>query len=444
MWSKQRDILNSVFFNEKTFVRAAHSVGKTYVAAVAVLAFLFTRMPSKVITTAPTFYQVKDLLWSEIRTLYKSRLARLKGFPGEPFKTRLDVRDDWFAIGLSPREDVNMQGYHQRNVLIIVDESPGVRPKIIDALEGLMSSGDCHMLHIGNPISSADHFYSGFYKDPEVAQEAKFHVSAYDTPAFTGERVPAAVLQSLVTPKWARTRKEKWGEDSPLYQSKVLGDFPDESESQLISLKLCEEAKRREVSTEGKKVLGVDVALYGDDKTTYIMREGGAITGIWFDTKRDPMYVAGRIASLYRLEGFDRAQVDVIGIGSGVVARCKELHVPVVAVDVRERAFNYEDYFNLRTELWFEMKDWLKIGQIPENDDLVADLVAPYYEYHSDGRYKLEKKEKTKKRLGRSPDYGDAGVNATSDNPNLVLEELHMSSTSMSSDELMEQMGIGV
>lgn len=441
LWSKQREILRSVFHNTKTFVRAAHSVGKTFVAATAILAFLFTRMPSKVITTAPTFYQVKDLLWSEINTLTKTRLMP-QGFPAIPLKTRLNIegRDDWFAIGLSPKEDVNLQGFHQVNLLVVIDESPGVRKKIIDAAESLMSGGDCHMLHIGNPITTADHFFKGF-QDPDV--EGKFHISALDTPAFTGEKVPPAVLRALVSPKWVEERERKWGKGSPLYQSKVLGDFPDESEYQLISLKLCEEAKIREVPIVGGKELGVDVALFGDDKTVYIMREGLEITEIWSDTKRDPMFVSGRIASIYANEGFDMCKVDVIGIGSGVVARCRELGIPVMGVDVRNRANEFDEYFNLRTELWFQMKKWLGYGRIPNDDDLVADFVAPHYEYYSDGRNKLEPKEKTKKRLGRSPDYGDAGVLSTAD-VDFISPEVYTSSTSISSGTLEKMMGIGV
>ena len=439
LWSKQREILDSVFQNRRTFVRASYSVGKTYVAAVAILAFLFLRMPSKVITVAPTFRQVKDLLWSEINTLYKTRLEP-QGFPGIPLTTRMKIegRDDWFGIGLSPRDDVNIQGFHQKNVLVVVDESPGVRPQVIDALEGLMSSGDCHMLHIGNPIGASDHFYKGF-KDPDV--ESKFRISAFDTPAFTGEKVSAELLNVLVSKEWVEERKKKWGVGSPLYQSKVEADFPTESERQLIPLSLCEAAKVREVSTEGKKELGVDVALYGDDKTVYTMLEGQAITGIRFDTKRDTMYVAGRIAKIHKDEGFDKAKVDVIGIGSGVVARCRELGLPVVGVDVRERAVNCEEYFNLRTELWFVMKEWLKTGKLPDDDELIADLVAPHYEYRSDGRYQLELKAITKKRLGRSPDYGDSAVLSTAQ-VDYISPEIYTTSTSMSVDRLMRQLAV--
>jgi len=120
LWSKQREIVESVFNNPKTAVRSCHSAGKTFVSAVIVLAFMALRYPAKVVTTAPTWYQVKDLLWSEINTLFKTRLVTKTGFPQFPnakmLTTRLEMQDDWFAMGISPKEAVNFQGFHQDNI----------------------------------------------------------------------------------------------------------------------------------------------------------------------------------------------------------------------------------------------------------------------------------------------------------------------------------------
>jgi len=45
---------------------------------------------------------------------------------------------------------------------------------------------------------------------------------------------------------------------------------------------------------------------------------------------------------------------------------------------------------------------------IPDDDELHADLMAPEYEYDSNTRIKLEKKEQMRKRGIRSPDLADA------------------------------------
>jgi len=78
-WSKQREILRSIRDNEKTGVRACHGSSKTYTAAEIVAWFLNTFKKSKVITTAPTFSQIKNLLWAEISQIYRTSRIELEG-----------------------------------------------------------------------------------------------------------------------------------------------------------------------------------------------------------------------------------------------------------------------------------------------------------------------------------------------------------------------------
>ena len=46
-----------------------------------------------------------------------------------------------------------------------------------------------------------------------------------------GEQVPPGLLPLLVSPEWVEERKKRWGVNSPIYQSKVLGEFPDISDA---------------------------------------------------------------------------------------------------------------------------------------------------------------------------------------------------------------------
>jgi len=77
---------------------------------------------------------------------------------------------------------------------------------------------------------------------------------------------------------------------------------------------------------------------------------------------------------------------------------------------VRQAPNDKEKYFNKRSEAWFMMLEWLKYGKIPQDDELIADLTAPRFTYASNGTYKVESKEETKKRLGRSPDRADSAI----------------------------------
>ena len=413
LWSKQRQIIKSVFENRRTVVRSCHSAGKTFTAATAALAFMYLKAPSKVITTAPTWYQVKDLLWSEINTLYKQQLAPLD-FPGTIQTTRLNVTDEWFATGISPRDSVNFQGFHQKHILVIFDEAPGVRPDIIAGADSLMASGDAHCLWIGNPTESSGHFYDAF-SNPAWT---KFHIGYQDTPNFTKEPVPKFVADQLLNSEWVEEKRTDWGEDSPLFISRAMGDFPSEGESQLIPLSLVESAQQRKVEPKGDKTLGVDVARYGSDQSVYMICHGDVIApNIEVDTKRGLMEVTGRAVAIIKREAIRGANVDVIGLGAGVVDRMIEQKIEVNGNKVKINGVNValpaekpERFMNKRTEMWFYARQWLETGSIPVDDRLARDLTSPRYTYTSRGQYALESKDEMKKRTGKSPDFGDAFV----------------------------------
>lgn len=416
-WSKQVEIIGSVFENERTVVRACHDSSKTFTAADIILAFLCLCFPCKVVTTAPTFHQVRNLLWSEINRKFAKFLA--EEMPGiQCLQTRVEIEPDWFAVGLSPRETVSFTGFHQENVLVVFDEAPGVRPEIVEAAETLMAGGNAHCLWIGNPTDSSGHFYNAF----RSGQWNKIAIGYKDTPNFIDMQddpdpmdvnLPESIKRELISKQWVESRKKEWGEDSPLFISRVEGDFPPSGERQVISLGLCEAAANRDVLPEGDIHLGVDVARFGDDLTVYTPRRGNVLMDQITEGKKDTMEVTGRIAALHKEFGYATIPVDVIGVGAGVLDRGKEIGLPVVSWDVRRKANDTDKFFNKRTEAWFGMADWLKYGRIPKDDELIADLTAPQYSYTSDGKYKVESKDDTKKRLGRSPDRADSAIAAT-------------------------------
>ena len=84
--------------------------------------------------------------------------------------------------------------------------------------------------------------------------------------------------------------------------------------------------------------------------------------------------------------------------------------MPVRGVNVSEAPAVNKNYLNLRSELWFKIKDWLvqRDCRLPPDDDLMAQLISPSYEYTSTGRIKLESKESMKRRGIKSPDKADA------------------------------------
>lgn len=227
-----------MFDRKNVVVRSGHGIGKSYVTAAVILTFLITKWPSKVISTAPTFRQVADILWKEIREIYwNSRLPSTVG--GRMLTLRYELGENHFAVGFHPRENrlTDFQGFHSEHILLVLDESPGVSKALYDAGMTLLTSENSYCLQIGNPTSRSGHFWQAFNGNKYY----KVHISCFDSPNITGEcNIPA-----LVTSKWIKERGEDWGEDSVLYKTKVLGEFPGEDAERGIPLSWLEEAGLR-------------------------------------------------------------------------------------------------------------------------------------------------------------------------------------------------------
>lgn len=127
------------------------------------------------------------------------------------------------------------------------------------------------------------------------------------------------------------------------------------------------------------------------------------------------MTLAGRVSEEYLRFRADAVFVDGTGVGGGVVDRLRQLHVPCFDIQFgakSDRPFApdsqaQERYANKRAEIWGTMREWLKGGAIPSDQQLRLELVAPEYGYNSNNEIQLEKKEDMKKRGLSSPDIAD-------------------------------------
>ncbi|NJB68522.1 hypothetical protein GGQ74_002195 [Desulfobaculum xiamenense] len=165
----------------------------------------------------------------------------------------------------------------------------------------------------------------------------------------------------------------------------------------------------------GPVVCGVDPARFGADATGVMFRQGRRAFGARRLVRRDTMQVAGECVRI--LEGGEpyvvRMFVDAGGLGAGVVDRLREMGFGqrITAVNFGSAASRPDRYANRRAEMWALMRDWLlepTQADIPDDDALHADLVAPSYSYDSSGRLILESKDDMRGRGLRSPDLADA------------------------------------
>lgn len=427
-WTRQKDILRSVFKNKITTVRSCHGIGKSWLSAKAALAFLTAYDDSYVITTAPTFRQVENILWRDIRSTYKKTRWPLGGRIFE--SPRLDMDDEWFAIGLSTKDPDMFQGFHppSGHILVIVDEASGVTDDIFIAIDSVLSSQGARLLMIGNPTSITGRFYTSHHND---ATSTKFHISCFDTPNFTNNGIrtiedlqeadlsKAEILAPyLVTPEWVKDKITRWGIESPMFQARCLGNFPSAEANTLIPLNYieaaCTEERKEELEAKQSsetvyRYVGVDPARYGDDKSAFVEREGQIVDNIFTTAKEDNGQTAGHVKLM---KAAHTIFVDA-GMGAGVIDILRSDKYDNV-IEVAGSASPFKDdtslqFVNLRAQMYWRLAELFKTGQIyiPEDSELMSQLASIRYKVTRRG-IQIEEKDEIKKRLKVSPDKADA------------------------------------
>jgi len=417
LWSKQEEVLSALVDNPRVAVKSGNGLGKGFCASVAILWFLYYHDPAIVLSTAPTFRQVRHVLWRQIRRLHR-RASDVLG--GKMLDTRWELAEDRYAMGLSADSGDQFQGFHCDNMLIVVDEAEGVDDDIYEAIEAIMTAADPRLLLIGNPTTVSGAFRRAFYQERHLYHTIT--ISALDSPNVLAGKV---VIPGLTSGQWVEEHLETWGEDNPIYRARVLGEFPDQAEDTLIKLSDIETASRREpragvpdageAATTGSTdapdvVLAVDVARFGSDRSVILRRRGDQVEEIRTFHKLDTMQLVGWVVSAIKDSQPAMVYVDEIGVGAGVVDRLREQGHRVKGINVARRAQQEGIFANLRAQGYWQLRERFASGtiSIPADNQLMGELAALRYSYDSQGRIILESKESMRQRGLPSPDKADA------------------------------------
>ena len=414
VWRTQAAILQSVAQHRRTAVKACHASSKTYSAAEAVLWWITRYSDGVAVTTAPTWTQVERLLWGEIH-----KATRTSRIPyADVNQTELRLGPNNYAIGLSTNEGVRFQGFHGR-ILIVLDEAPGVRPDIWEAIEGIRAGGDVHVLALGNPTIASGPFYEAFTDNRTGWQT--FTISAFDTPNLHGLtlehllELPEQELDTnerpyLVSRRWVKEKYYEWGIDHPLWQARVMGQFPMQAEDALISLTWLEMAKNREPRDDGGNVTaGLDVAGPGEDETALYVRQGANILARHSWTQADPR---GEVLAALRpwAERLACVNVDSVGIGYYFAQHIRDAGYVVNDVNVGEAPLDKEKFSNRKAELYWALRERLQQGDMAGLTDemTIAQLAGIRYKHNARGQVVIESKDEARKRGVKSPDRAEA------------------------------------
>lgn len=204
-----------------------------------------------------------------------------------------------------------------------------------------------------------------------------------------------------------------------LYNRFVLNSW-DESDTIdiIISPDWVMKAAQRDlnISYPIRRIVSIDVARYGDDKTTFYAIENNRVTGHEEHEKRSTMECVG-LAQVFakKHQDIQTFAVDEIGVGAGVADRLREIGKKVVFVNSAKKSSFPEQYYNLRAEIYGYAADLFEAGRVeiePGDQDLIEQLSwAKYKTIKSNGIYQVEAKEDIKARYGRSPDNADCFLN---------------------------------
>lgn len=431
-WSStpyQSDILEHLAQDRRACVRGPHGLGKSGMAAIAALWFADTRDKAgvdwKVVTTASVWRQLRNYLWPEIHKWGKKIATREFSPRYELLSMELKLKTG-SAFPAASDDPSNIEGAHASEILYIIDEGKNVIPGTWDAIEGAMSAGNCYALAISTPGAPQGRFYEIQQRRPGTEDWWVRHVTLEE-----------AIEAGRIARAWAEQRKRQWGEFSEVYQNRVLGEFSTADTDGVIPLTWVEAANERwedlkeanQLQSDTLTCVASDIASEeGKDSTILVVRNGNVVVDIRAMPRGNTMEATGWIKGIIDSQEMrpgtrvPYAVVDVIGVGAGVVDRLREQQVQVDSFNASSKSHRKDrsgelGFLNRRAEAWWRMRELLdptygSTIAIPPDDTLVGDLTAPKWETTSTGIIKIESKDEIKKRLGRSPDIGDAVVMA--------------------------------
>lgn len=397
-------------------LKASKGPGKSTVLAWVIWWFLMTRPHPKVVATSITGDNLRDGLWTELAK-WQQRSGLLKAM----FKwsaERIVAKDhpetwwasarQWSKSAAPEQQSDTLAGIHADHVLFVVDEAGGIPDAVVAAAEAGLANADASqgtealLLIAGNPTELAGPLYRACTRERDLWWTKEISGDPDDP-----NRAPRVSIE------WAREQIAKYGRDNPWVLVNVFGKFPPSQSNALLGVEDAAQASRRVIGEadyrDEAKVLGVDVARFGDDRSVLFPRQGRAAMRPKVFRDLDTMQLAGQVALFIEKWSPDATFIDATGIGAGVVDRLHQLGFRVIGIDFGSRALTSTKFQNRRAEMWWTMSDWVRAGAcLPDDAELIAEITAPTYAFDATGRLILESKADMKKRGLPSPDKADA------------------------------------
>lgn len=411
----QEEALDAYPHYPRLAMKSCKGPGKSTTLAWIGLNFLLTRKHPKCVATSISGGNLRDGLWSEFskwaqkapifQHMFEFTTTRI--FAKEAPSTWFLSARTWPQKAEASAQAETLAGIHADYVLVLMDETGAMPDAITPTVEGVLAGTiEAHIVQAGNPTHTA----GPLYRACKVARNLWYVVEITADP-------DNPKRSSRISLQLARDQIEQYGRSNPWVLVNVFGEFPAASLNALIGPDEVRAAMKRYYRDFeiGKmpKILGIDVARFGDDASFIAKRQGiQMFPGI---KKRNLTSDEG--ASLVNREwsnwNADAAFVDDTGgFGSGWLDQLRLLGRVPIGIGFAKAAHDNKKFANKRAEMAFDFTDWIRAGGgLPESDELLRELTETTYSFaKGDNRLILEPKELIKAKLGYSPDEMDASM----------------------------------
>lgn len=378
--------------------------------------FLVTKPRPKCVATSVSADNLNDGLWAEMAkwqaqsellkrtfTWTASRIA----YNDEPEHWWMSART-WPKSADATQQAQTLAGLHADHVLFLLDEAGGIPEAVLATAEAGMANADkaagrsALIAMAGNPTQLDGALYAA-----TVKHRGRWWVKEISGDPDDPKRAKRVSIE------WARLQIATYGREHPYVLVNVFGKFPPGQDNALFAANDVIAATKRTLLQaeyiDHPKVLGVDVARFGDDRTVIAMRQGRVLYKLKTFRNLSTMEVAGQVAMIMETQRPAAVFIDQTGLGAGVVDRLKELQLRVTGIDSGSSPLSNR-YLNRRVEMWANAAEWVKTGCLPDDGELVSELTSPTYSFRSDSKMQLESKKDLKARGKPSPDKADAFV----------------------------------
>lgn len=409
----QEETLEAFPTNPRIAMKASKGPGKTCVLAWLIWNFLLTRPHPKIAAVSIDRDNLRDNLWTELAYWQNKSPLLSKTFTWT--KERIfanDFPETWFCSGRSYAKSADktqqantLAGLHAEYIMFVLDESGAMSDSIMAAAEAALSSCvEGHILQAGNPTHLSGPLYNACTREKSLWAVVEINGDP-DNPK----------RAKRVNIEWAREQIRLHGRDNPWVLINVFGQFPPSSLNTLIGPDEVSAAMKRyyrefEIGRV-PRVLGVDVARFGDDSSVIASRQGIQMFPLMKYRNIDSTQGAGTVSRKWTEWDADACFIDATGgFGSGWIDQLALLGKAPVGVQFAGVAHDKGRYFNKRVEMAFDFVDWIKAGgALPQDDNLLAALVNTTYTFRGD-KLLLEPKDDLKIKIGSSPDEMDAAM----------------------------------